>query len=349
MTISFKAIQGSIITFHGLAIICTIFRLGHRWRRQRLWWDDFWAFISLISLIPMLLVFILMPYIANLKNLAMWNAWRMTSIILFTTVLWASRLTVAVTIVRLQPKGSLRRYSKAASVVFILIWLGMVLQKIFMCGDVGHTPVGYCPVPRTNGITELATDILADLWLIGGPAYMLLQMRLPRNDNRLLFVIFACGILTTVASIVHSVYILLGQPIAIGLTAHIQAGVSVSVCNLLVVATYFYRIFRNGEASVADSTSDSTSSSNPSSTGPLSTGKTTSDIPLTTLTLTEISDGDYSSDNSRQRTTVNFSSLPSENSTPTSDGLPTSDTPSSNAPSAFTHVLPAESLIGSPV
>lgn len=38
-----------ILASHSIAFLTTFFRLVHRFKTRRLWWDDFWAFIALLS------------------------------------------------------------------------------------------------------------------------------------------------------------------------------------------------------------------------------------------------------------------------------------------------------------
>lgn len=74
-----QLILGVSTTFHALAIIVTVFRIYHRHQKRQLWWDDFWAVISLFSDLIMSLT----PWLRNgaygrrslLRNLsyAYWN------------------------------------------------------------------------------------------------------------------------------------------------------------------------------------------------------------------------------------------------------------------------------------
>lgn len=76
----------------------------------------------------------------------------------------------------------------------------------------------YIPVSLIFSIA----DIAADLWLLGAPVYMMLLLKLPRNHTRLILCIFATGILTTAAGIVHCVYIFLNKGMLVGMTGHLE-------------------------------------------------------------------------------------------------------------------------------
>lgn len=102
--------------------------------------------------------------------------------------------------------------------------------------------------------------------LIGIPVCLFWKVQLPDNQRKLLRTVFTAAILTTVASIVHVVYIFKHALVLIIATGHIlvsllisvacvlttqadqcQAAVSLLVCNLLVVVPLCYRLFRKDE------------------------------------------------------------------------------------------------------
>ncbi|KAJ3510446.1 hypothetical protein NLJ89_g4670 [Agrocybe chaxingu] len=235
-----------LAVLHSSAIASAVFRLGHRFHIRRLWWDDFWAAVAVSAEVICFVVFMTVVSPSNktptVAGPGLGSAGRLVVVLSYTTGLWASRLTVSVTIVRLLARGHLRQYSVIASVVFAIFWSVLVLQKIFFCGR-DLRKYSQCRIPRYTGIMELTMDIIADVWIICIPAYILWQMKLRRNHHRMILAIFMCGILTTLASIVHSVFILLSSSIWIGLSAHIQLAISVFVSNLLVLGTYVYRVF----------------------------------------------------------------------------------------------------------
>lgn len=68
----------------------------------------------------------------------------------------------------------------------------------------------------------LIADNVADLWLILAPAYILFQMKLRSVHRRLILSIFTCGIFTILASITHSVFILIRSPNWVGISGEIQ-------------------------------------------------------------------------------------------------------------------------------
>ncbi|KAF8972580.1 hypothetical protein BDZ97DRAFT_842218 [Flammula alnicola] len=282
-----------VIIIHACALSTSCFRLLHRLRIRRLWWDDFWAFVAIISDIILFSIFLSVPmrfsYTPNPPPL--FYATRWVTLLTFTTSLWTARLTVAVTIVRLLPDGPMRKTSKYVSIIFGMFWMTLAIQKVFFCGK-RWRDVPFCSIPRYTAILELVTDLLADLWLLLSPAYIFWRMKLRRAHHRLILAIFACGIFTALASITHSVFILLDSSPWVGLSGHIEVAIAIVVSNLLVLVTFIYRVFRRdsnnshrSSTSVSTTTGDAQTDANPV----ITVNNSSAQSPLTTVELTELS------------------------------------------------------------
>jgi len=156
---------------HGIAILSTTLRLGYRWRRRQLYWDDFWALVALICDIVIVVVF-LVVFLVDLSAYTIspfpgcfyrftGHASRTTMSFIFwstyffnSTEIWATRLSIAVTVVRILPDGRTRLISKASCGVFAILWFIVMVQKIFMCG----TTVPAFPICRST-VTPILTII----------------------------------------------------------------------------------------------------------------------------------------------------------------------------------------------
>ncbi|KAF8154166.1 hypothetical protein B0H34DRAFT_800049 [Crassisporium funariophilum] len=255
---AFFIVKTVLVIVHSLAFLSTVFRLGHRIRSRRFWWDDFWALIALLSDILLWVIFMAlpMPTIRQRSTSLQILSW-LGTIISYSTGLWAARISVGVTIVRLLCKGSFRKLAKWVCLVFGVIWLTRVLQKAFSCGTQWSQIRSQCGVPMSTGYLELCTDLVGDAWLVLAPAYMLWHMKITRRHRYLITTIFGCGLFTTCASVAHIAFILLKEPRWVGISGHIQVGISVLVCNLLVLITYIYRVFAtNTEDDEASTTTD---------------------------------------------------------------------------------------------
>ncbi|KAF8993198.1 hypothetical protein BDQ17DRAFT_1431901 [Cyathus striatus] len=236
-----------IATLYFLALIPTIFRLGYRgWVRQ-LWWDDMWAAFSMINATLLFATYFRTTFHFTEKSSASYLDFIYISTLLTTNfALWSARLSVAVTIVRVIATGKMKIISKIVAVVFGLFSIGLMVQKLIICGPPSSVKF-LCSNPNITGYSELVTSIVADLWLLLAPAYLLWKMNLRKRHHRLLQAIFACEILVLTASLAHSVYIVRKDYILQAVTSHFEIAISHLVCNLLFLVTYIYRIFRNGE------------------------------------------------------------------------------------------------------
>ncbi|PPR02311.1 hypothetical protein CVT24_011649 [Panaeolus cyanescens] len=310
-----------VSTFHALGTGTTLIRLFHRFRIQRLWWDDLWAFMAIIlSIIPFALYL-------NLKDMLASNSFSLISfsilgaLIFYTASLWSAKLSVAVTIVRLLRDGA--KFRKVAKIATTLIGLGaiaLMLQKLFICGTKFDT-LPFCRTPAYTGYLELTLDLLSDLWLIMSPLYMLYKMRLPRPHSRLLSAIFACGIFATASNLVHIYYVIKMDVILMVVTSHIQVNVNIITCNLLVLVTFCYRRLHEDQDTIERSeTPDPTTNGR----GIVATAQSSPkrwSVPTTHITLTDLSSS------MMRHSTVNTEGLASSqyNSHQIATGIYTSD------------------------
>ncbi|KAF8997593.1 hypothetical protein BDQ17DRAFT_1363072 [Cyathus striatus] len=231
-----------IIIFHSCAILSTAFRLTYRARFRQLWWDDFWAFFALINTILLFAAYIEVAF--DLPQ-----SWVSSFFVVMVTcrlALWASRLSVAVTIVRIIATGKSLLISKIMAVIFGLIGITIIVQKAIFCNPPGAS---YTCTDKSvvTGYTDLGTSFFADLWLLAAPTYFLWNMKLKKQVYRLIQAIFATEILVLATSIIHCVYIQRDDFQAQGVISYFKVTVSLIVCNLLFLVTYMYRQLRNGQ------------------------------------------------------------------------------------------------------
>ncbi|TFK38023.1 hypothetical protein BDQ12DRAFT_631795 [Crucibulum laeve] len=293
------AIPAIIVTFHSLAIISTVFRLAYRYHTRRLWWDDWWAFIAVTSTIALMTVYLALPWTKIIFGpISVYKRTVWTTLVLVTTALWSARLSVSVTIVRLlSPASLVRRTAVGVSYCFVAFWVASITLKLFLCDEV---TVSQWTCPRSTAYLELTTDISADLWLVLSPVYIMVHMKLPRQHKRLIMAIFACGLLVTITSAIQGYFTLMDNQPWTETISHFEVSTSVFVCNLIVVATYIYRLFRNNDEGSIDTESATTAPERPSYDRPSNSCNmlTTTEILRNTTpigTLTEILMTDFDS------------------------------------------------------
>ncbi|KAM6499954.1 hypothetical protein JOM56_005462 [Amanita muscaria] len=238
---------------NGIAVTSTCLRLVHRTVKQRLWWDEFWALVSLVFVICQWVASVDIPESGSPSA----RLWRVSYQVLYNFSLWTARISLAVTIVRICPQGRMRTVAKGVAGVFGACCVALTVRRTAACAMLdGLDPS--CPFDTPAAAVETAFDVLADAWLICAPIYMVCRMRLPSRHLRMLVAIFTLNILTTIACSLHAAFRQLRMVPQAIITANIQSATSLFVCNLLVLVTFLYRRVRGGDE--ATSISDITES-----------------------------------------------------------------------------------------
>ncbi|OBZ77450.1 hypothetical protein A0H81_02516 [Grifola frondosa] len=103
-----------------------------------------------------------------------------------------------------------------------------------------------CVLGESVGVVELATDCIADFILVILPVRLLWSVKLAIPRRKLLMAIFSASIITTVVSVVHTVYVFSPNRNAEGILAHVEASTSLIICNLAVLVTWMARVIFRG-------------------------------------------------------------------------------------------------------
>jgi len=119
----------------------------------------------------------------------------------------------------------------------------LICQLLWICQREGPwkllaTPQCHLTVPV--GVTQLTTDVAADGLLLIMPI-MLFRMLDDRRLRRRLIAIFSTCIITTVVSLVHSIYLLTTTGLPVLVAVITEDCVSLVVCNITVIATAMLR------------------------------------------------------------------------------------------------------------
>ncbi|KAJ3886788.1 hypothetical protein GG344DRAFT_81365 [Lentinula edodes] len=230
-----------------LAGSTTVIRLALRVRK--LWWDDVLAFLALISLIITAVAGKTYYGITDASTIPQHSRVALYYIfaVTFDTTVWASRLSILLTIIRL---GSFQRRLYTAAVCFTLACLILVAQVFWVCepqDQLNHwkaDPVPQCVLGRSVAITQVTTDAFADVVLVVFPLILLryLQSAQAQAQKIRLGVSFIVGGLTTIVSIVHAVYLLQGTQISI-LVSNVELSVSVTISNFAVLVAAAHQLW----------------------------------------------------------------------------------------------------------
>ncbi|KAG2035955.1 hypothetical protein BDR03DRAFT_1092793 [Suillus americanus] len=224
-----RKVVGSVS--HSIAIICTIFRLVYRAQMHHLWWEDAWAAFALVA-------------DGTISLACIWVDGAISSWILsitFTTVLWAARMSIIFSIIPVaNHSGSKihKQLTRLIAVSFGCMWAALLVQKISVCKF--HS----CHIGKWVALSLLITDITADVSLVAAPLFLLKNVGLSRSRKLLVQSAFCASLLITAITIPHSILLMLGVFNTTTLMfSHIKAALSLTICNLLVIVTFLYRVY----------------------------------------------------------------------------------------------------------
>ncbi|KAH6897893.1 hypothetical protein BKA70DRAFT_1198551 [Coprinopsis sp. MPI-PUGE-AT-0042] len=243
---------------YSLVFLATVLRFVHRLRRRQLWWDDFWALVALIFMAFTALVCLIFTGISRERADPMMSAalisW--TLAMAQPVAVWASRVSIQAMIVYFLPPGRNRTISEWALVGFCAGWLCTTIPRIFYSGvPIRAIPQG--PFELVPTIVILIFDIIATLWQVGWPKYLLSRMKLRKPHRRLFMASFSTALLLLAVNIFHSVMMLTKTNHLLLLTSHLELLLSLVAVNALVLTAYLYSVIRPvNDGSRDDSSSD---------------------------------------------------------------------------------------------
>jgi hypothetical protein len=198
------------VTCSSVAIGTTIYRLYVR--RLRFWYDDGFAFLSLLVLfVQICAVFIHGPDPSDVSHLTKVAAYYLIAVT-FYTMIWSARLSILYSVIRIDPSEGRRKRLFYISILFMLVWLVLMAQLFWICEPEPNwrnqiTP--QCKLNKQVAICQVVSDVIADTILIIAPLKLLAGLSDPGLRRRLI-VIFSTCIITTVVSLVHAAYIIIG-------------------------------------------------------------------------------------------------------------------------------------------
>ncbi|KAF9565864.1 hypothetical protein CPC08DRAFT_704299 [Agrocybe pediades] len=279
---------------HSIAIGLTAFRVLYRFRKHRLWWDDIVACSAMIGDCAFLAVLWLdyAPMSSGLHSHKSRVSQYWAGLILFLLVVWMTRISLALAIARLFPsREPTRRFAIGLAMLSMIFCTAIVIQAAVVCSREPALNTGteaVCQWPDSFRAVIVFGNIFTDTILVATPLYKLWRVCLPRKQRRLVLTGFAASASTMTVTVVCGVFLFApvrlepGKTILRGKLSYFETGVSLIVCNLIVVMTFLHTVWHRGEdLEMTDETTDSCETQ-------------TGTIPHSTLTLTDISDfGSY--------------------------------------------------------
>ncbi|KAF8161392.1 hypothetical protein B0H34DRAFT_700765 [Crassisporium funariophilum] len=257
----------SFTLLHTISIGFTLVRLVHHWRMGRLWWDDYVVCFPLLTDC----FYVISIWLRLRDGLeastgpkyqgVFYSTWLSTN--LFFTIIWASRISLSLSIARIFPSGHrCRQFAFGLVASFLLAYISSLLLATLTCRASQSAwyllKLSNC-LRLKNGqligsLTSLAPfyiaiDLVADVLLIITPSVMLWKVKLPTNERRLILVLFSSSIFTLLSAIPFAFIWFFGINLPpdsrltlFTMTPMLETAVSLLVCNLTIVTMLFYRM-----------------------------------------------------------------------------------------------------------
>ncbi|KAJ7304822.1 hypothetical protein DFH08DRAFT_1055195 [Mycena albidolilacea] len=211
-----------------IAFGATIYRLYKR--RGRFWADDVWALIASLALV--------------LQNNTGRGTSRFTAFYLMATafyiIIWASRLSILFSIIRIDPSAERRQRLLWISLGFAAAAIFLLSQVFWLCegGDTSwknfRTP--HCEAPLQVAVCQIVTDVIADTILLSAPLPLFRNL-MNKSLGHKLRLIFSTCVATTVVSVAHVTFIFQEDHANIGISRLVENCLSLFVANLPVIIT----------------------------------------------------------------------------------------------------------------
>jgi len=163
----------------------------------------------------------------------------------FYAVVWASRISIMFTIVRLAINIAVRRMLTFVVVAFFIAWMVLLAQVFWTCEAESAwkiQPRPQCDLGRNVAIAQIITDVFGDFILIVAPFRLIYKVRLSQHQKIRILSIFSTSAITTVVSLAHAYYVFSDGGLKESLAAMVEVSVCLIVANLSVVVAFLFRI-----------------------------------------------------------------------------------------------------------
>ncbi|PPQ97105.1 hypothetical protein CVT26_001010 [Gymnopilus dilepis] len=248
-----------IVTFLQIfAMFATSWRLWFRYNRRRLWVDDY-------TVIPALVM-------DMLNTLAIWFVWVETETnaqlerqqaltwlvsIPWYSLIWSTRISMALTITRIYPAwGTIRRCARTAALAFAILYVGvMAWQFTTSCSSVNDSFAAPtfilfsdCNSERYSlTIIEFIFDIGASLFLVAFPIVVLTNVMITRGQKLLTIAFLLSSLFCFLCTSLYCAFTYSpsisgpGRELVVSMLSELETVVSLLACNTVAVVTFLYR------------------------------------------------------------------------------------------------------------
>jgi len=154
---------------------------------------------------------------------------------------WASRLSILFSIVRIDSSSTRRKLLFCTAAIFCITALLLVAQLFWVCESRGHSRWkshrnSQCGLPRQVAVFQFITDVTSDAILLFAP-WPLFRSLVDKSLGRKLAIIFSVCVITTVVSFVHAVLIFRDDDFGMPFSGIAECCISLIVANIPVIIT----------------------------------------------------------------------------------------------------------------
>jgi len=175
-----------------------------------------------------------------------------TTVVFSKTTLFAVRMSILYSIIRIIPQcSSTRTVARIVGIFFVLFWATSIILKASTCklihtAKLGGIPPLKCTLVGLLAIYQMTSDLISDAILVILPLKLLWRVKLPRRQRRMILTLFTSSAVVSIFSLAHSTFQLFPRRYVLQytLTYNLEMMSSLFVCNLLVVVTCVYRAIR---------------------------------------------------------------------------------------------------------
>ncbi|TFK35217.1 hypothetical protein BDQ12DRAFT_612018, partial [Crucibulum laeve] len=194
-----------ITIIHLIAISTSLLRVAYRRCTRRLWWDDYASIVpAIFECFKIVVTWLRLRHQSeHSRHLKVTLSFMNQTC--FGFIVWWSRISLALAVVRITPVGSKARpWAIGLTCYFILNFIVIVLGVTVTCAmntawQHAKGNIFICrPLYRVN-LATMITDIIGDVLLVGFPIYRLWCIKLQPAQRRLVFLVFSTSVLTLVA------------------------------------------------------------------------------------------------------------------------------------------------------
>ncbi|KAF9002143.1 hypothetical protein BDQ17DRAFT_1542465 [Cyathus striatus] len=245
---------------HVMAILTACLRIEYRRRSRRIWWDDYAAFVPAVTeALNAVLFLIRLRHFSDEENQILRTLkvrLVFANIPLSVTILWWSRISMSLAIVRITPEWSKSRaIAIYATFTFILTWAVLVISYMLLCTvnnswQYANSDILICVPTYQRGIAAgISTDIASDIYLAVLPLYHLWRLRLSPPQRRLVRLVFSTSLLTLIVVVIFlissygGIFEGPGSSFLWLMIMRIEEAVSLIASNLTVLLSWGYKAF----------------------------------------------------------------------------------------------------------